>query len=62
MAVKGVPVIIAENSIGIPVKPVEGRAPLMTVSENGLGVPIVISDNGAPFIVDGYTPPPPEDP
>lgn len=53
MAVKGFPVVIAANGIGIPVKPVDGRAPLMTVSENGFGTPIVISDLGTPFIVEG---------
>lgn len=52
-----IPVVITENGKGIPVKPVEGKAPKMIVATNGLGAPIVISDNGAPFIVDGYTPP-----
>lgn len=56
---KGVPVVIAANGLGFPVKPVDSGAPLMTVADNGLGSPIVISDRGAPFIVDGYTPPEP---
>lgn len=55
--VSGIPVTISENGYGIPVKPVDGDAPLMTVADNNLGVPIVISDNGVPFIVEGYTPP-----
>lgn len=53
----GIPVVIAENGQGIPVKPVEGNAPVMTVAENGLGAPIVISELGAPFIVEGLDPP-----
>lgn len=56
---KGVPVVIAANGLGFPVKPVDSGAPLMTVAENGLGAPIVISDNGAPFVVDGADPPAP---
>src|SRR5690606_29321893 len=55
----GVPVVIADNGLGFPVKPVDSGAPLMTVADNGLGTPIVISDRGAPFIVEGYTPPEP---
>lgn len=57
----GFPVVIATNGLGIPVRPVEANAPSMTVAANGLGIPIVISDNGAPFIVDGYNPEPPAD-
>ncbi|MGN6768266.1 MAG: hypothetical protein ACTHJQ_00260 [Rhizobiaceae bacterium] len=53
------PVVIAENGLGIPVKPVTGNAPSMKIATNGLGVPIVISEKGAPFVVDGYTPPAP---
>lgn len=53
----GIPVVIAENGQGIPVKPVEDNAPVMTVAENGLGAPIVISELGAPFIVEGVVPP-----
>jgi len=56
MPPKGFPVIITGNGHGFPVKPVLSNAPLMTVAENGKGTPIVISDLGAPFIVDGYTP------
>lgn len=53
----GIPVVIAENGQGFPVKPVEDNAPVMTVAENGLGAPIVISELGAPFIVEGIVPP-----
>lgn len=53
----GQPVVIAENGLGIPVRPVEASASVMTIADNGYGAPIVISDNGAPFIVEGYTPP-----
>lgn len=55
-----IPVVVAENGRGIPVRPVEARAPSMIVAENGRGVPIVISDLGAPFIVRGLTPPEPD--
>ena len=58
----GIPVVIAENGFGTPVRPVEANAPVMTIADNGFGAPIVISDLGAPFIVEGYTPPEPEDP
>lgn len=54
----GIPVVIAENGQGFPVNPVKDNAPVMTVAENGLGAPIVIDPNGAPFIVDGWDPPP----
>lgn len=56
----GTPVVIAANGIGIPVRPVEAGAPVMTIAGNGPGAPIVISDTGAPFIVEGYAPPDPE--
>lgn len=59
MAVKGVPVVISENGFGIPVNPVTENAPLLTIADNGEGAPIVFSDLGAPFIVDGGTPPVP---
>lgn len=61
MPVQGHPVVIAENGKGIPVNPVTGRAPLLTVAANGKGVPIVISTLGAPFIVQGYDPGPEPD-
>lgn len=54
-----VPVVIASNGLGIPVKAVSANAPSMKVATNGLGVPIVISEKGVPAIVDGYTPPAP---
>lgn len=62
MTVKGVPVVISENGQGFPVKPVDANAPLLTASGNGVGAPIVISDLGAPFIIDGINPPPPMGP
>lgn len=55
----GIPVVIAENGIGVPIKSVvEGdlnynRVPLMTVAENGFGMPIVLSDLGTPARVEG---------
>lgn len=54
----GVPVVIAANGFGVPVRVVESGAPLLTVAANGLGAPIVISDRGAPFVVEGLTSPP----
>lgn len=59
MAVKGVPVVIADNGMGMPVRPVSKNAPVMTVALNGMGAPIVLSEEGAPFIVQGATPTPP---
>ena len=56
----GIPVVIAENGIGIPVKPVEKEAVLLTVAENGIGIPIVVSDNGVPYIIENM--PDPEEP
>lgn len=58
----GIPVVISTNVLGIPVSQVDGNAPAMTIANNGYGAPIVISDIGAPFIVDGYVPPEPEEP
>lgn len=52
----GFPVVIAENGIGLPVNPVSSNAPVMTIAENGFGAPIVFDDNGAPFVVQGFTP------
>ena len=49
----GHPVVIATNGKGFPVRVVVDKAPLLTVAENGKGAPIVISDLGAPFIVQG---------
>lgn len=51
---QGHPVVIADNGKGFPVNPVTERAPLLTVAENGKGAPIVISELGAPFIIQGY--------
>ena len=58
----GIPVVISTNVLGIPVRPVEANAPVMTIANNGYGAPIVISNLGAPFIVDGYVPTEPEEP
>lgn len=55
----GLPVVIATNGLGKPVKPVTEGFPVMTLATNGRGVPIVISDKGTPFVVEGYTPPGP---
>lgn len=52
-----VPVVIAASGLGVPV---EENAPVLTIASNGLGAPITISDNGTPFIVEGYEPPEPE--
>lgn len=52
----GIPVVVVER-FGLPVKAVEGRAPVMTVSPYGMGIPIVLSEWGAPFIVEGLVPP-----
>lgn len=49
----GIPVVVAANGRGIPVRAVTANAPLMTVATNGRGTPIVLSDKGAPFIVQG---------
>lgn len=53
----GIPVVISDN--GIPVRPVDDGWPVMTVADNGLGAPITISDDGAPFVVQGLVPPGP---
>lgn len=49
----GIPVVIAANGKGIPVKQVTSGAPVMTVATNGLGIPIVLTDLGSPFVVEG---------
>lgn len=51
-------VTISSNGLGVPVRPVESNAPVLTLTDNG--APIVISDLGAPFIIDGYSPQPPD--
>lgn len=55
----GFPVVISTNGYGMAVKAVTANAPTMTVATNGYGTPIVLSENGAPFIVEGNTPVPP---
>lgn len=52
-----IPVTITDK--GLPVTPVEKRAPTMIVADNG--IPVTITENGAPFIIEGYTPPEPEE-
>lgn len=52
----GFPVVIATNGQGFPVRPVDSDAPTMTIAANGWGAPIVLSDDGAPFIVEGLEP------
>lgn len=55
----GQPVVVTEDD-GFPVKPVDSDAPVLTVAANGMGAPITIDEeDGAPFIVEGYTPPTP---
>ena len=57
MAVTGIPVVISTNGLGVPVLPVVGKAPLITVATNGLGLPIIpVEKNAPPFIIQGYTP------
>lgn len=48
-----IPVVIAENGLGVPVRPVEENAPVLTIASNGLGAPITISDNGTGSFVAG---------
>ncbi|MBX3596022.1 MAG: hypothetical protein KF874_00495 [Rhizobiaceae bacterium] len=48
-----IPVVVSENGLGVPVRPVDSGAPAMTVAANGLGMPVFISDRGAPFVVNG---------
>lgn len=51
-----VPVVIAQNGFGTPVKAVSKDAPALKVATNGIGIPVVISNHGAPFIVEGLGP------
>lgn len=56
----GIPVVIVEKG-GMPVTSVVTGAPVMTVAANGWGIPITLTENAAPFIIDGGVPPiPPE--
>jgi hypothetical protein len=52
MAVKGAPVIIAENGIGLPVTAVTGNAPLVSVAPSGVPI-VLVHEGGVPMIVDG---------
>ncbi len=57
-----IPVVIAENGLGIPVIAVEANAPAAIVAENGLGVAIVLVEkNGVPLIISGLPEPEPEE-
>lgn len=49
----GIPVVIAANGRGIPVRQVASGAPMMRVATNGKGIPIVLTSKGAPFVVAG---------
>ena len=51
-----IPVVVASNGIGLPVRQVEGNAPVMQVAANGFGLPIVLTPLGAPFVVQGLGP------
>lgn len=52
----GIPVVIATNGRGIPVRQVTSKAPVMTVATNGKGIPIVLSAKGVPFVIQGIGP------
>lgn len=52
----GIPVVLSGNGIGIPVRPTDNDAPVMTIASNGIGTPIVITELGTPFIVQGFEP------
>lgn len=51
-----IPVVVASNGLGLPVRQVDGGAQVMQVATNGLGVPIVLSSLGVPFVVRGLGP------
>lgn len=56
----GFPVVISDN--GTPFVSVTSNAPVATVATNGLGIPIsVVSSNAPPLIIEGYTPPEPDE-
>ncbi|APD21353.1 hypothetical protein [Brucella phage EF4] len=56
----GFPVVISDN--GAPFVAVTSDAPVATVATNGLGIPIsVVSSNAPPLIIEGYTPPEPDE-
>lgn len=56
----GFPVVITNNAT--PFVAVTENAPVATVATNGLGSPIsVVSDNAPPLIIEGYTPPEPDE-
>lgn len=54
----GIPVVILDSG-GVPVTAVDSGAPVMTVAENGAGMPITLTENAAPFILEGYNLDPP---
>lgn len=49
----GIPVVISTNGYGVPIREVEKNAPVLEISENGYGMPIVLSDLGAPAVING---------
>lgn len=49
----GFPVTLSDR--GIPVVPVESRAPAATVVEKG-GIPVTIADRGLPLVIIGWSP------
>lgn len=52
----GIPVVIATNGIGLPVRPTAVNAPVMTIATNGFGAPIILDNKGSPFVIDGFDP------
>lgn len=56
----GFPVVISDN--GTPFVSVTSDAPVAAVATNGLGTHIsVVSSNAPPLIIEGYTPPEPDE-
>ncbi len=56
----GFPVVISDNEA--PFVAVTSDAPVATVATNGLGMPVsVVSSNAPPLIIEGYTPPEPDE-
>lgn len=53
----GVPVVVV-GSGGFPITPVVSGAPLLSIAQNGVGTPVTITENAAPFILEGAVPPP----
>lgn len=49
-----IPVVISTNGFVLPVRQVDGGAPVMQVA--AIGIPIVLSDLGVPMVVLGGEP------